>query len=387
MIYDSDYLFLKLTEKQIKDKDVDSFFNDSFNEEKTKILAEALSELRLLIGKAMKTDSLAFVMANGCSIYAGSKSTMNMESKTLDAKYEIIKSDLDAALKQDVETQLNSLNALKDYYSITERKQEKELIDSFIKEKKKELLDGFVCGIDYSKLVHHKVMMLKLRSYGVLQKTCFYTPNYDLAVEYILDDLRVEYNNGFSGFVNRVFNPSSFNSQRPNIVKIHGSLNWRINKNGQIAEMQPSFEEGLIKQSSIDESIIYPTSEKLFKTYNAPYSELLRFMLNNLQGKRNAVFVLGYKYGDTHLNDVLLRSISNPSNVFFFFDYDQDENCEFLKNIKELEKNLSNIHIISGKYMADFATFVDYLLPATPEKNDQEQIVELLQKVLPHGNN
>ena len=230
-------------------------------------------------------------------------------------------------------------------------------------------------------------MMLKLRAYGVLTKTTFYTPNYDLAIEYVLDDLRVEYNDGFSGFVNRVFNPSSFNSQRPNVVKIHGSLNWRIDKAGQITEIQPSFKDGKIQQLVTEDSIIYPTSEKLFKTYNAPYSELLRNMLNNLQGKRNAVFVLGYKYGDVHLNDVLLRSLSNPTNVFFFFDYDEDGDNTFLNKIKELEKNVSNIHIITGKYLANFSTFVDYLLPATAEKNDQEKIIELLQKVIPHGNN
>ena len=43
---------------------------------------------------------------------------------------------------------------------------------------------------------------------------------------------------------------------------------------------------------------------------------------------------------------------------------------------------LSNINILTGKVLADFKTFVKFMLPATPEKTDQEKAIELLQKVL-----
>lgn len=385
MIYDNEYLKSRISETECDDLSSIVFSN---NEKCKRIIANALSEVRLLIGEAMKTDNVAFVLANGCSIYAGSKATIELKDEKIDDKYSLIKEDLACVLSNDVESELNSLGALKDYYATTNKKKELELVENYISEKKNELLSNYVLGLDYNKLILHNTLILKLRAYGVLSKTSFYTPNYDLAVEYSLDNLHIEYNNGFTGFVNRTFNIASFTSRKPNIIKIHGSLNWKYDSScGQIVEIQPAFENGKISHSSFDDSIIYPTSEKLFKTYNAPYSELLRYMLNDLQEKRNAVFVIGYKYGDAHINDVLLKAMSNPNNVFFFYDYDNDENCEFIAKVKELERTITNIHIFSGKYLSDFSTFVNYMLPALAEKTDQEKITELLKKVLPNGNN
>lgn len=385
MIYNNEYLKSRLKEFEGDDLSSIVFSN---NEKDKKTMADALSEIRLLIGEAMKTDNVALVLANGCSIYAGSKATIAPKAEEINDKYALIKDDLACVLNSDVELELNSLGALKDYYSATDKQEKLELVNSYISEKKNNLLSSYVLGLDYNKLTLHEIMILKLRAYGVLSKTSFYTPNYDLAVEYVLDNLHIEYNNGFTGFVNRAFNIASFVNHKPNVIKIHGSLNWKYDSScGQIIEVQPMFENGRIVHSSFDDSIIYPTSEKLFKTYNAPYSELLRYMLNDLQEKRNAIFVIGYKYGDTHINDVLLKALSNPNNVFFFYDYDDNENCDFIAKVKELETTISNINIFSGKFLSDFSIFVNYMLPALAEKTDQEKVSELLKKVLPYGNN
>ena len=43
---------------------------------------------------------------------------------------------------------------------------------------------------------------------------------------------------------------------------------------------------------------------------------------------------------------------------------------------------MPNVNYFEGKVLADFSNFVKYMLPATPEKTDQEKVIELLGKVL-----
>lgn len=353
------------------------------DEKQLETILKATSDLRLKIGESLKTDNVVFVLANGCSLYAGSKSTIGKADIANEEKYSLIAGDLTNALAGDVETRLNSFNVLKEYYALTSNSEKLSLINELISEVKQDLLDNYVCGLDYSKLVYHEMFLLKLRSFGVLNKTSIFTPNYDLAFEYSFDKLKEEYSSGFTGFINRRFSISSFDKYQPNIVKIHGSLNWRFDQESQeIKEYQPVFKGNFVDSCQIGDAIIYPTSEKLFQTYNTPYSELLRFMLDRLQVNKNVVFVMGYKYGDEHINDVLLKSLSNPLNIYFFFDYDESNNCEFLKQIKQIEQSVQNINIISGKFLADFTNFVKYLLPSNSEKTDEEIIVELLRKVI-----
>ena len=97
---------------------------------------------------------------------------------------------------------------------------------------------------------------------------------------------------------------------------------------------------------------------------------------------KNVVIVLGYKYGDDHINELLFKSLENPNNIFYFFLYNPEERGEFTDQLKRLADSMPNINILTGKVLADFKTFVKYILPATPEKTDQEKAIELLQKVL-----
>ena len=94
------------------------------------------------------------------------------------------------------------------------------------------------------------------------------------------------------------------------------------------------------------------------------------------------VILIGYKYGDDHINEILFKTLENPNNIFYFFLYNPDEQGEFIDQLKRLSDSMPNINILTGKVLADYKTFVKYILPATPEKTDQEKAIELLQKVL-----
>ena len=128
--------------------------------------------------------------------------------------------------------------------------------------------------------------------------------------------------------------------------------------------------------------LIYPTSHKLYQTFSTPYSELMRHMLEEAETGNNVIIVIGYKYGDDHINEILIKALENPNNIFYYFLYDPYEEGIFIDQVKRLAVSMPNINIMTGKILADFKTFVKYLLPATPEKTDQEKAIELLRKVM-----
>lgn len=397
MIYNSEYLISKLNNKLNKEQHISSeqelinFIEPKREEEKngysmylpTEECLEAFSELRLKLAEHMKLDDVLFLFGNGASIYAGSKDTRSFKLVDYKSSY----SDCSTVIDQvgnftGIEEQLNALIIIRSYYKIVEESHSEKQMERLIEEIKKELIDNFVNSVDYNNLLFHEVFLLKLRTFGCLKRTSIYTPNYDLAFEYSLDKLGIEYKDGFSGFVNRIFDPRKLQgNDKTALVKIHGSVNWTV-ENGKIKEFQPKFEGGKVK---IDDSIpvlIYPTSNKLFQTYSTPYSELMRNMLDKMETGKNVVVVMGYRYGDDHINDILYKALENPNNMFYFFLFNPDEKIDFIDRIKLLSENMPNIHILTGRVLADFKNFVKYMLPATPEKTDKEKAIELLQKVL-----
>ena len=384
MLYDSSYILKRLNEKQEEDKHIssendllkaiktinDSGENDVEQAVSTDRLLIAFSELRLKLAEHMKLDDVLFLFGNGASMYAGSKDTRAFSLENYRSSY------------PDLSDIFNALITVRAYFHIIKDDSMEESVTALINEIKKQLIDSFVNSVDYRKLALHDVFLLKLRTFGCLRKTSIYTPNYDLAFEYAMDKLGIEYKDGFSGFVNRIFDPRTLQGKdKTSLIKIHGSVNWAVD-DGKVKEFQPKFENGKVIIEDAAPVLIYPTSNKLYQTYSTPYSELMRHMLNEMETGKNVVFVLGYKYGDDHINEILFKALENPNNIFYFFLYNPDEQGEFIAQIKKLADSMPNINILAGKILADFMCFVKYLLPATPERTDQEKAIELLQKVL-----
>ena len=349
----------------------------------TEDLLEAFSDLRLKLAEHMKLDDVLFLFGNGASIYAGSQDTRKFKLEDYRAKYADLSSIIDEVGKlRGIEDQLNALITVKSYYNLVKDEEKGKIVNNLIDDIKSVLIETFVNSVDYRRLFLHEIFLLKLRTFGCLRRTDIYTPNYDLAFEYSLDQLAIDYRDGFSGFVNRIFDPRTLQGKdKTGLIKIHGSVNWIV-EDGQVKEFQPKFLNGKVIIDDTAPVLIYPTSHKLYQTYSTPYSELMRHMLDEMQIGKNVVIVLGYKYGDDHINEILFKALENPNNIFYFFLYNPDESGEFVDQLKRLADSMPNINILTGKVLADFETFVKYILPATPEKTDQEKAIELLQKVL-----
>lgn len=346
-------------------------------------LFAAFSDLRLKLAEHMKLDNIIFLFGNGSSIYAGSQDTRAFVLSDYKDAYPSLASVIeDAGRLSGVEDQLNALITVRAFYHIVKDEGKEEQVNRLINDIKKQLIDSFVNSLDYKKLRLHDIFFLKLRSFGSLSKTSIYTTNYDLAFEYSMDALGIEYKNGFSGFVNRIFDPRTLQGkEKTALVKIHGSVNWTLEE-GRVKEFQPRFDDGKVIVDDAAPVLIYPTSNKLYQTYSTPYSELMRHMLDDMETGKNVVLVMGYKYGDDHINEILFKALENPNNIFYFFLRSPKEKAEFIDRIIQLSESMPNIHILEGKVLADFAVFVKYILPAIPEKSDQEKAIDMLQKVL-----
>ena len=398
MIFDSKYIIEKLNKKLEEEQQISSE-QDLLNllqpqkDEDGNVVADtrlptedllvAFSDLRLKLAEHMKLDDVLFLFGNGASIYAGSQDTREFKLEDYKTKYAELSSIINEIGKLwGIENQLNALITVRSYYNLVKDAEKENLVSRLIDEIKGVLIDSFVNSVDYRKLSLHEIFLLKLRTFGCLRRTDIYTPNYDLAFEYSLDKLAIEYNDGFSGFVNRIFDPRALQGKdKTGLVKIHGSVNWIV-EDGKVKEFQPKFVDGKVVIDDTAPVLIYPTSHKLYQTYSTPYSELMRHMLDEMETGKNVVIVLGYKYGDDHINEILFKALENPNNIFYFFLYNSDEQGEFIDQLKQLADSMPNINILTGKILADFKTFVKYILPATPEKTDQEKAIELLQKVL-----
>ena len=398
MIYNGNYILDKLNsklkeEQQLKSEEElldllkpqkDEYGNVAAD---THIPAEdllvAFSDLRLKLAEHMKLDDVLFLFGNGASMYAGSQDTREFKLDDYKSKYTDLSDIIDEVGKLcGIEEQLNALITVRSYYNLVKDKTKKKLVGELIDEIKGVLIENFVNSVDYRKLSLHEIFLLKLRTFGCLKRTDIFTPNYDLAFEYSLDKLAIEYKDGFSGFVNRIFDPRTLQGKdKTGLVKIHGSVNWIVEE-GKVKEFQPKFADGKVVIDDTAPVLIYPTSHKLYQTYSTPYSELMRHMLDEMETGKNVVIVLGYKYGDDHINEILYKALENPNNIFYFFLYNPDEKGDFIDQLKQLADSMPNINILTGKILADFKTFVKYILPATPEKTNQEKAIELLQKVL-----
>lgn len=346
-------------------------------------ILKATSEYRLKLGEHMKLDHVLFLFGNGASIYAGSKDTKDFEISRIiqDPLYKDIYDVLNCVEGLGMEEQLNRLITIRAFFKITQNGSE-QLVAQLIDDIKKQLIENFVNSIDYLKLKYHQMLIYKLRNYGCLPRTKIFTTNYDLAFEHSLDTLSVDYTDGFTGFVNRQFDPRALSDDsKTTLIKIHGSVNW-IEEDFRIKELQPRFTDGRACIQDTKPVLIYPTSSKLYQTYTTPYSELMRYMLDEMVSKRNVILVMGYKYGDEHINEILYKALQNPQNVFYFFQYGEIGDCSFIKDMIRLSESMPNINVVSGKILASFDWFVQLLLPATPEKSDEEKAIELLQKVL-----
>lgn len=151
-----------------------------------------------------------------------------------------------------------------------------------------------------------------------------FTLNYDLLVEKALEKASLPYFSGFIGNVKPFFITDSVDDFHGVYVKqswiklwkLHGSLNFVKDADDRIY-----IDNGI--DTSTENLLIYPSMDKYLSSRKAPYISYLDRLRKYLIDKEKIVFVLGYSFGDDHINEVIVNGLNNNhrlSIIAFAFD-------------------------------------------------------------------
>lgn len=183
-----------------------------------------------------------------------------------------------------------------------------------------------------------------------------FTTNYDLYSEMVLEEKGIKYYSGFSGFFLRKFNSSyydygyyestklvNYNFYRKrdyiNLIKLHGSLSWSLNENGELIEL-PFF----YLNNDLNPAIVLPSFKKYSKvTYENYYFELQFYFKQTIFLHNSSLLVFGTQMGDLHINKILEDAYSiKGTNIIVF--------CRNQQEYKTIEKKYSNFLYFYPKY-------------------------------------
>jgi hypothetical protein len=221
---------------------------------------------------------------------------------------------------------------------------------------------------EFFELIGH---ILLHRKNTILSKQAnIFTTNIDILMETSLEELGVEYNDGFSGRLSSTFSLSNFKksilkrslhfeniSEVPvfNLIKIHGSLTWEKDGNKIIFSKLKHFDKSWLRKSGkkFDDvykklAIINPEKKKFEETViDLTYYELLRLYSSELEKENVTLFIMGFSMEDEHIREITLRSAnSNPTLKIYLFSHAQDTDSS-IKNKMQIGKlRYSNIEII-----------------------------------------
>lgn len=252
------------------------------------------------------------------------------------------------------------------------------------------------------------IILLKRKTNLLNKQINLFTTNVDLFLDKTLDESNIEYNDGFSGKFEAVFNTSNYQkslfkssaqydvkSELPlfNLFKLHGSVTWKqvvinedetkiiydsslqtlkeLNKikfnlgkdiipnieNFEVAKKQV-FELDI---ENIDKHLkflkqyrglvmINPNKEKFESTtLRLEYYEQLRMYSNSLEKENSVLFVCGFSFADEHIKEITLRAAnSNPTLIIYIFCYNE-------KVRLTIEKTLIGTKFNNIKYFSNFS--------------------------------
>ncbi|GGQ33794.1 SIR2 family protein [Shewanella litoralis] len=144
-----------------------------------------------------------------------------------------------------------------------------------------------------------------------------FTTNYDLLLEEAMEKAKTPYFDGFSGAKAAFFDPSSIssNDMPPRWIrlwKLHGSINWSKNENGEI-----------VRGDGLDEgNMVYPSHIKYDQTQSAPFSSLFERLKSFLLEPDSLLLTTGFSFADAHITAKLDECLSeNKSAAIFAFQF------------------------------------------------------------------
>lgn len=252
---------------------------------------------------------------------------------------------------------------------------------------------------NYYQLISAINTILTRRKTNIISKQInLFTTNMDLFLDYTLESLNLEFNDGFYGRQNPVFSTSNFKksiyqvsahydnkTELPtfNLFKMHGSVNWRLKKDliyhdsqldvlSRLNEVNVlpknliKIEKGITIEQLKEKSsklkvtkeienflmiynelvMINPTKEKFaLTTIDYNFYEQLRMYSNALERENSILFVTGFSFADEHIKEITQRVLqSNPTLIMYVLCYSKSDKFNVEKLFPQY-KNIISVHI------------------------------------------
>lgn len=232
-----------------------------------------------------------------------------------------------------------------------------------------------------------------------LPRPWVFTTNYDLFNETAMDRMGLPYSNGFTGTIERRFNPSVFRyalaeqldltSRKWSAVdgfvylcKLHGSVSWIEDGRGLFPVCEVQKLDG-----NHDSLMIYPTPAKHAFSFSSPYSDLFREFQSRIVREQSVLFVVGYSFSDQHINNIIYQALTVPTfRIVILADPNTEGEIAKLRKLKD-----SRIWIIGGTDPATndpahyFDYFVNNLMPELPGDQVDKAVKKVLNDLMGRG--
>jgi hypothetical protein len=241
----------------------------------------------------------------------------------------------------------------------------------------------------------YRKLVLRDRS---LPRPWVFTTNYDVFNETAMDRLGIPYANGFSGVVERRFNPSTFRyalaeqfdvgSRQWGVIdafvylcKLHGSVSWTEDDHGlfPIRERWPAEDASKI--------MIYPTPAKQNASLASPYADLFREFQSRIVREQSVLITIGYAFGDQHINNIIYQGLTIPTfRLIVFASPDTPGEIAKLGALRD-----PRIWILGGDGPTQgsrahyFNTVVEHFMPQRPSERIDEAVRKVLETMAPPG--
>jgi len=242
-------------------------------------------------------------------------------------------------------------------------------------------------------LAVHKSLLRKLLTRPLnLKRVNLFTLNYDTLIEQAADAEGIVLLDGFVGTQRRIFRPESYEQDLYfpaettegqvhrfdrvlHLYKLHGSITWTAT--------EPSLDNPYGVEASAFEPngkqplLIYPTPAKYGETLGLPYSELFRRFAAAIVRPQSVLFVIGYGFGDDHVNAIIRQALAVPSFTLVIVDPDPKSN--FVNTLREQRDR--RVWVATGLQIGTLKGFVDLVLPDLRDEEIRKKVLATYRSI------
>jgi len=245
-----------------------------------------------------------------------------------------------------------------------------------------------------------------------LGRAHLFTLNYNTLFEQALEVLGIQYFDGFTGRADARFDPSIYGldiyypgeiaegrvrrfDKFLHFYKLHGSIHWQI-RDEELRARHPDLRD-LKSYRSLDAAGkaqrltklssdllvagILPTANKFAQTLTMPFAHLFRSFQIRLSAPQTFLLVLGYGFGDDHVNRIVEAALMNPSLVMLVVEPNpHSSTIERIRRYKDLGKRAFVLTPIEAAFKQGeykLATFDDFARSVMPDVQWLEDFLRL----------